>query len=253
MYYKELKLEIANLIDNKAFNEALVLIDDELKMPYIPTDFEAFLIQQKQFIIHQLKDRAITQTHDLTIEKMIEILNDETDPMTQMLAIKQMEQLNIRAMIEPISHFFKNEKMSPENKTFLLITLYNQQIDHQFKVYKNGQTIQINPMQMNFKENEKTIDTICQTINNLIGIDNPGLANVCFSLALTYWLIKFPANLNLIEQNALIAISIKQGHFVYGINLDWDELHQLIEFDQSVGETIDQEFRQFDIGGTRGS
>ncbi|ATZ18816.1 hypothetical protein ESOMN_v1c04340 [Williamsoniiplasma somnilux] len=249
MYYEKIKKEIEILIDENKNYEALELISEELKMPYIPQEFENFLKLNKKKITKELELNNKVESK-LDVEDIKNILLNPVDVWMQIFVIKSLENMNARNLIPEISNFLSNENVFPENKTFMLLMLSEQNIDFQFNVEKFGKNFKINPIDIKINNFEKIIESIKTITENTIGNDNPSLANVCLEYLTTYVLAIFPKFINDSQINSLIAAGITKANIAYGNNAKLENLQQVIKFDLDLAINFFNELDFLKFGET---
>ncbi|WP_084040367.1 DUF3196 family protein [Williamsoniiplasma luminosum] len=241
MFYEELKQELELLKQQKDFSAALKLIEQELQMPYVPHEFEQYLINLKQEITSEMMSEQTRNQKQYDVKELIKMLNDEQDLASQALAIKALEHINVRPILTEIEHYLMNAIMPDENKTLILFILNAQQINQSVKMQKTNGFYTLNPMELQINQFNQNFDQVVLMIENAIGNENPSISQIACSSALIFMLINFPAP-NQIAANNLAAAMIKQAHEFLGLELNYPELKTMINFDQAMVEII--------LGGT---
>lgn len=166
-YYDEIIENIKNNVDKNP-EQALILIQNELSMPYIPSDIEKKLINLKakaKSYINKTPEKLISKDVFLKMFKS----NNHDDRIT---ALTFLQDLNANNFLDEFKEFFKNEQIMNDEKTMLLILLKEQKIDYDFNIVKNNLNGLINPKNFNiviyanlFKSCQFIYDKLCDDKN----------------------------------------------------------------------------------------
>lgn len=124
-YYEEQQKLIKELVLKNEFEKAQKLIDEELSMPYIPSKFEAFLLEQLNKI--PLSNRS--DNYSLSLDKVIDLLikldqtnNDLSD------IIKSLSKFNLVNETEELEYYF-NKSSNKRNRAMVFELLINMKVD----------------------------------------------------------------------------------------------------------------------------
>ena len=133
-YYQEIKTEIDTYLQNKNYEEALFVIKKELEMPYIPSEFETYLIQTKKDIIFLLNENK--KDSEESLETLLnQMLHGK--PQVQLMAVSKLINHNLRSCVNEIKEYFSKQPL-PEAVLLLIDALAEQEIQEEFTVKKNG-------------------------------------------------------------------------------------------------------------------
>ncbi len=109
-YYDEIKDKIDESLKKKDYDFAIKLINEEISMPYIPMEFENYLIETlKKIPLNNNEER-----YTFTIEKIIDLLiklDDDKNDYSEL--INQLNKFNLEKNLNEITYFFlkaKNKK-----------------------------------------------------------------------------------------------------------------------------------------------
>jgi len=205
-YYWLIRYKIEALIESNQLQKALVVVQEELKMPYIPKDYVEYFETLGQQLNNQVK---LSQKKDyfknLTNEDFSLMLLSEQDETNLLVLVEQFNHRNARALIATISSFVGLSYVANYIKMALLEILHDQAIDHDFILINKGQTIKINPLQLEplfeqegFKQAIKLIDGF----SNSITISQKEIA---YELLISYLADNFPTRLEASAQASLVA------------------------------------------------
>ena len=106
-YYDELKNTIDNFISDEKYEKALKLINEELSMPYIPMEFEEFLINR----LAKIPSSEMKETFTLSLEKVIDLLiqlDENSEPFIEL--VNHLSKFNLRNNKEEIEYYFSKSK-----------------------------------------------------------------------------------------------------------------------------------------------
>ena len=136
-YYDEILEKIADLIDQKDFDEAKRLLLNELEMPYIPKDIETKL--------HELLEEVKVSDNKreyITDEQLEEMLNG--DAQHQLIAVNELDHRNLRDYIDLCEKYLKGNGYV-NAKSLLIDSLTRQAIDYDFLYADGERNIIFNP------------------------------------------------------------------------------------------------------------
>lgn len=130
-YYDELLDSIRNYIENNDLKSAKSLIDEELRMPYIPENVEEELLNLQKIILSNN-----TSLKAISDEELIAYLCGDREE--QLIAANILAQKNLRDYIDIIEDYFKREDGFDNAKVYIVSLLIEQEIGHEFHLIKNG-------------------------------------------------------------------------------------------------------------------
>lgn len=146
-YYDETLNTIQKHLVNKEYDKAYLLIQNELSMPYIPSDFE-------------YKLKSILKTFDYSFSKD-DLINENnienflySDDQKQLIAVDYLNNCNLRNYIDLIDNYF-NLNGNTNAKVLLIDSLIRQEINHEFLINKDGKHLTFNPINLEIIENLK--------------------------------------------------------------------------------------------------
>lgn len=148
-YYDNLIEKIESLLE-KDTPTAISLIDEELKLPYVPRHIYNRLIEIKNNIDIKKEDSNIS------IDKVLSYLYDSDEK--QLYASYELDEINLRQYIEPISNYLKGDGLL-DAKLNIIISLIKQEINYDFVVNKEGFEYPFNPSKLeDIKDSQIYID-----------------------------------------------------------------------------------------------
>jgi hypothetical protein len=205
-YYWLIRYKIEALIESNQLQKALAVVQEELKMPYIPKDYVEYFETLGQQLNNQVK---LSQKKDyfknLSNEDFSKMLLEEKDETNLLVLVEQFNHRNARALIPVIASFVALNHVANYIKMALFEILHDQAIDHVFVITNKGNSLKINPLQLeplfeqeNFKQSIKLIDGF----TNSITISQKEIA---YELLISYLADNFPLKIEPKNQAALVA------------------------------------------------
>ncbi|WP_434328439.1 DUF3196 family protein [Mycoplasma capricolum subsp. capricolum] len=233
-YYDQILKKIKELVEKNNLTKALDIINQELEISYIPSDFEKSLYKIKKEI-KEKQHHQLNKTYSISEVKAL--LNSKNN-LDQIVGIKNLININIRLIIDEIKKYLLNTNNVYENKSLLLISLSDQQIDQEFEVLKDKKTsFLVNPKLLNIKEIYNTYYQVENQILEIINQKDIFLIQTCKQVLFSYFLYKFPYVESLIANDVIIAI-IYISYQLNNLEFDTKRLNKSIEFSQASVDKI---------------
>lgn len=169
-YYDVTKYKILFLMGLNKNIDALLIIKNELDVPYVPKDFLAFLNEKQKEINIILSDKT---NKTLSYDEIANI--DLVDEKTLIRMLSRLKEFNLNGLVNKFQSILNNGSISSLTKTLLIATLSDYKLDYDFTIVKNDVLIKFNPKTVkDIRENEnyiylerKLIDTNDLTINEI--------------------------------------------------------------------------------------
>ncbi|MGN1343659.1 MAG: DUF3196 family protein [Traorella sp.] len=169
-YYSECLENIERLIQEGKKSKALQIINEELDMIYIPTDFEEKLKDLKKQIYSESLNKQLTD------EEIYDYL--QRDEYFQLLAIKQLSLRNLRSYLDLIQEIFDTSE-SEYVKILLIICLVEQQITDEFKVNRNGLDICFIPSAISLPQDSDGVEKSLEYLRSWFLNEDPSFCSLC--------------------------------------------------------------------------
>lgn len=134
-YYDETLKKIEDLIKDNNINEAIHIIDEELKQAYIPKEFNEKLLEYQ-------KELKITKRKELSDEEIIEYLNGNNEQ--QLFAVAYLDKKNLRNYLDVCEEYLCGNGYI-NAKVLLVDSLVRQEINEEIKMNKDGLEITFIP------------------------------------------------------------------------------------------------------------
>lgn len=199
-YYDELIEKIENLLKKEDYENAKSLIDDELKVVYVPRYVEEKLIQYQKIVKQNtLKNKFLS---DEQIEEYLKL-----DENHQLLAVDELGRKNLRDYYDLCNRYLQSNGYR-NAKVLLIDSLIGQEINKEYS-YTDGETkVQFNPSRL--KVIEKT-DGFKSAMNDLqeIYLKEPSMFLMSQDLLFKECMLALPRNLNE-EEGKQLALKISR-------------------------------------------
>lgn len=134
-YYDEILEKIDKLISENKNEEALLLVNDELKQAYIPKEFNEKLLDYAK----QLKPN---KRKELSDEEIVEYLFDSNEK--QLFAVTYLDKKNLRDYLDICSEYLCSNGFA-NAKALLVDSLVRQEINEEIKMNNKGLEITFIP------------------------------------------------------------------------------------------------------------
>lgn len=192
-YYDELLISVKQMIKNNQNDQAVKLIEEEFKLPYIPSIYEEKLKKIYEEIKPNFQNKK--QTNPFTKEEIIEIFLNFTDEHSSdfLMEIAQMMfEYNWRDHIDEIQQIFSHSRIKNGVKATIYNVLSLQNLNHNFLIGD----FNLNPLI------DKTLfetDFAIRNFNEIENSDvkNPTLIDVSKKILMIYLMNQFPESMNL--------------------------------------------------------
>jgi hypothetical protein len=123
-YYKELKTNIKNLLQEDNLSEALKIIEEELSLPYVPLETEEFLNKA----LSEVKQKLFTEEKLINLDKILDILSSNVESVDKFDLSMNLADYNLSKNKEEIKALLllKEEVLAIETKKNILQLLLEQ-------------------------------------------------------------------------------------------------------------------------------
>jgi tetratricopeptide (TPR) repeat protein len=241
-YYEILGLHLLSLMELHEYDEALRLLNEELAMPYVESDYLEVMNNLYDEIVARKQIYLVENDmyHDaLTEESIKDILADEHDFDMVLNVIMRLDDFNIRNLIDSIKTFLADEKRNDILKSFILELLIKQQINEDVVVKKNGYEYQFRPIASEMvKQNHHYLQTSQKLSDHLE--KNPSLLSMCLDVLDLVAYSIYP------EMIAEAEVNLYAGAIEYYVtSLNYEDLtDDFIEYYQSDEASIETKVEQ---------
>ena len=221
-YYEIIPFKINCLIKLNKLIDALLIIKEELNVPYIPPLFETFLKEKKKEIELVLKDKNKSSISYEDIEMI-----DEVDEATLLSLLTQLKNFNLSNLKEKFQNIFSNQNITNLTKSLLIACLSDNKLNADFVVIKEEVMIKFNPSNVfDIRESENLL-YIQRKLNQIKDIEINTL-EIINRLIMTYLLNIYPLQIeeedcdNLLVACVMLASSMMNNYIK---NADLEQIY----------------------------
>ena len=221
-YYEIIPFKINCLIKLNKLIDALLIIKEELNVPYIPPLFETFLKEKKREIELVLKDKNKSSISYEDIEMI-----DEVDEATLLSLLTQLKNFNLSNLKEKFQNIFSNQNITDLTKSLLIACLSDNKLDADFVVIKEEVLIKFNPSNVFDIRDSENLSYIQRKLNQIKDIEINTL-EIINRLIMTYLLNIYPLQIeeedcdNLLVACVMLASSMMNNYIK---NADLEQIY----------------------------
>ena len=221
-YYEIIPFKINCLIKLNKLIDALLIIKEELNVPYIPPLFETFLKEKKKEIELVLKDKNKSSISYDDIEMI-----DEVDEATLLSLLTQLKNFNLSNLKEKFQNIFSNQNITDLTKSLLIACLSDNKLDADFVVIKEEVLIMFNPSNVFDIRDSENLSYIQRKLNQIKDIEINTL-EIINRLIMTYLLNIYPLQIeeedcdNLLVACVMLASSMMNNYIK---NADLEQIY----------------------------
>ncbi|MDD3924439.1 MAG: DUF3196 family protein [Erysipelotrichaceae bacterium] len=198
-YYQDLLTKINNALINENYTECRQMIDEELRMPYVPLAIEDKL----KMIRSQLPiDENITKKSISDFDQIGKLLKGSVAQQVQ--AIEYLNDLNIRQYLSLVKDYLADTSNNEIIKSYLLMILIKQQLTEEIVINKNGFVYTIIPASLEIPEQSEGYRDASLRLNDLLASEDPSLLNLALDVLYQMIYLKLPESYEVDEVEDLV-------------------------------------------------
>ena len=195
-YYDDILNKINELIKNNDINKALSIVEEELRAPYLPKDFNEKLLS----IYDNFHKNNTFIMNDEMIEDFLYSTNEK-----QLIAVDQLNKKNLREYIGLCNEYLTSKGFI-NAKVLLVDSLIRQEIGEEIKMDKDGLLFEFIPKyQLPIEESDGYLSG--KKYLNDYYLKEPSKAKIALDLLYKEMIMNLPINMNE-EEGIEIAIKI---------------------------------------------
>lgn len=176
-YYDEILDEINELIAHNENEDALFLIEKELRMPYVPADFEAKILNLKRELTAKKNEEK--EAGEIPLETLLKLLRG--DEMSQLKAASALGERNLRQIIPEIRHYLSHDPC-PEAAALIIEAIAEQEINEDFTYVNDGVTAEFFGDSVIPCSESGGFREALRLLEQWVGNDNPSMFAMCKTL-----------------------------------------------------------------------
>ena len=199
-YYEDIIAQIKQAIIDKKYENANVLINEELSMPYIPLEIEDQLHELKS----QVKLCNNTQEFTPLTKQQLEsaLLNGSYDQQAQ--AVESLNVSNARLYIHLIQQALLSDSVDQEVKVGLVHVLKDQAIDGIYEFKLNGNLLSFNLNEVvDYLQDNQVMTSFDRYIDSIVD-DNPSFNQLVKQMVFDCLIHLFPIQVVGVSDYALV-------------------------------------------------
>ncbi|MBE4704407.1 DUF3196 family protein [Spiroplasma platyhelix] len=207
-YYHEIIAKINHLISKRAWDQALILVQEELAVTYIPKQYQEQFEKLYSDIVFNLKmvqENKEAADSIWPLAMISKVISNPLEEEQHPIAFYHLQNYNVRLILPVIIEYLLNPNISNINKTRLVMLLKNQGIKEEFQVVKSHGTFSINPIKFPLWYDLKIYQNISKLLEQKVYSENPSLFQICGFLLNNYFESLMPKVPNLKHTNAIAA------------------------------------------------
>ena len=184
-YYDDILNKINELIKNNDINKALSIVEEELRAPYLPKDFNEKLLS----IYDNFHKNNTFIMNDEMIEDFLYSTNEK-----QLIAVDQLNKKNLREYIDLCNEYLTSKGFI-NAKVLLVDSLIRQEIGEEIKMDKDGLLFEFIPKyQLPIEESDGYLSGK-KHLNDYY-LKEPSKAKIALDLLYKEMIMNLPINMN---------------------------------------------------------
>ena len=228
-YYDILSLHIAILLELEKDDEAYDLLEEELEMPYIPSQYENYLNETYEMLYRKrLQNQKSYNVFDTYEDQEIkEILVQERDKNLILIILDQLQKRNIRMYLKELKYLLTISNYPNDLKAIILELLVEQGIMEEVKVVSNDKEFEVDLTTLTPLMEQVSIEEIINIIEDKIDEKDVSIFNACQDLLIAYHASIYPMSIEE-DEYLLVAAGIYYAALTnFGIEKDIEEICEL--------------------------
>ncbi len=198
-YYEITTYKIKFLIALNKYLEAKLLISEELKAPYIPSDFQKFLLESNTTLDQNFKVINNNVAKEIDFDNL-----DKLDNASFIKVFPSLEKYDVKYYLLPLERILLTDNFDNSIKSLILALLNEKKVNKEIKVMKNNNEFSINPINLKDIRESNCYQFIANTISKMYEVDK-NLLDLVSQLANVYLLDIYPNDLDGNEASILFA------------------------------------------------
>lgn len=232
-YYQSIIDKVNDLIEQKNYDEAIFLLEDELDTPYIPIEFQTVM---EELLINANADKnyfsGLNKVENLNRKQLLDAIfsNNKLNTSALHLFFERYHNSLVEDELLIFEDHFINRKIDNQEKTSLFEAIAFQQINKNFRFYNSNlkEEFEINPTNaLIFEQIPLYIE--CRNIINDLASKEPSLLNFCFNILLSIYQYYFPLIPNYDPKNMAHSICNYMLSTLQGKSVEKNEVTELIK------------------------
>ncbi|WP_381415133.1 DUF3196 family protein [Spiroplasma endosymbiont of Anurida maritima] len=222
-YYKEVIKEIEQLVNENSLEKALNLINEELNLPYVPSEVEEQLTDLFKLVHSKISEKSFKH-NQWSVEDIKEILSSPFDEEIHLAAFYHLQNLNPFALEKEIKFYLESKLFKDDLKTNLLFALNKSNYDKELSVVKNHGIFKVNPKNINIFYDDSVYQNIEKMLEDIFLVDNASLYNASTILLQNYYYKMFPKIIKVEEKILFTSALVYKILLMFSLQEDFAEI-----------------------------
>ena len=218
-YYNEVIFKIKELIEDNNITQAKSLLDEELKMPYIPKKYEEELNYLNQTINSLIK--LSDDEKEISISKIEEYLYGSDEQQVQ--AVSALFDKNLRQYSDLIQNYLSS-KPNRESASLLIDAMIEQQLPNEFTYSVDGVDYTFIPLYLTKPYESDGFVEADKFLQEWISNDNPTLYELSLQMLIHEIYMYLPLSYEEDEGLSLALGILRKLSDLFGDNQIFDEI-----------------------------
>lgn len=227
-FYRDLLSNINDLINQKQYQKALNLIDEELNMPFVPQQIEDRLVSFKAEILPHLENE--TKQQFLSNQQLYQYLTS-TDAKCYK-ALQFLKQANVRNYLPIVEDILADSSVNHLIKSLLFEILIDQRVDKTIVFVSHNKSHKINPISTDKVLQQESFNLVNKKLEAFVK-NNPSFLNQCQLVLVNALYDLYPDLLSESEVDIYCLSIIRYVFKAYGDIEQWQQFSQYFSVDES--------------------
>lgn len=206
-YYEEILKKVETHMNEKDYQSAYRILEEELSMPYIPKDIEEQLIENYNQCRSELR---VTESKSYDEEDIDSLLQGSLEE--QFLAIEQLKKSNIRNHFAAIQNYLSREDLNTLVRSLLIEALMEQNVTDEFTTDVDGLSVCFTPCAIENPMETDGVQEAVKLLRDWFESDNPTFTMMCVETLVKEAYLRLPFNID--EEEALL-LATGVVHYVF--------------------------------------
>lgn len=228
-YYDETIEKVEKLISIGNYSQANEIIDEEFKMPFIPSEFNKKLDELKKLIYPHLHNekRETILTHD----EIFDSLKSGGEKGSK--ALRFLSESNIRNYLSEVKSLLMDNEINSTLKSLLVRILVLQQIDETISYERNGKMYEVIPKNIPDVLQQESAKIIDLKLNDMLKKD-PSFLQQCRLVAVNALYDIYPQLIDVETVDIYVFSIIRYVYFAYADYAGWDRFKEYYDIDENT-------------------
>ena len=215
-YYQELIERIARHIEEGSYEAASALIEEELKLPYVPMDTYDRLIDFREQIRGYLSREP--QTRFLSSREVLDGLKRGGEKAYRVIMF--LNKVNIREYLDEIQEYMLSDDSDRMIISVLFDLCHKQEVNTMLQYCDNGTWKQVRPSKLQDVSDNEVFITAMELLSQRFENENPSFTELCRQVLAEYAYLKYPEPLDK-SAEVLVSEAVRYVFEAYGDRAGW--------------------------------